>query len=201
MIASIINISDLNFDSPLKYSSSFLSIVVLATLALATCIEIYVIRAYIGKYQLEEFIFRYGALIEGLDINKIIGRYWNPINLIRWALTILIMIFLNKHYVAQIFLLLAVSVIFQIMMVISNPMTNKWNKRINFTIEVIISIYLYVLLSLTDFIGENTLREELGWILTILTGSITAINISILFWKSFWMAVIYIKQRFGHIII
>jgi hypothetical protein len=201
MIASMINIIDLNFDSPLKYASSFLSIVVLAALALATCIEIYLIRAHIGKYQVEEFIFRYGALVEGLDINKIIGRYWNPINLIRWALTILIMIFLNKHYVAQIFLLLAVSVIFQIMMVISNPMTNKWNKRINFMIEVIISIYLYVLLSLTDFIGENTLREELGWILTILTGSITAINISILFWKSFWMAVIYIKQRFGHIII
>jgi hypothetical protein len=44
-------------------------------------------------------------------------------------------------------------------------------------IEVSVSIYLYVLLSLTDFMGENTVRENLGWVLTILTGSIVALNV------------------------
>jgi hypothetical protein len=55
LIASIININDLNFDTPFKYASSVLSIVALVLLAIATGIEIYVIRANQEKYQLEEF--------------------------------------------------------------------------------------------------------------------------------------------------
>ena len=55
MIASIINISDLNFDTPFKFASSFLSIKALVLLKIATGIEILVIRAHKGNYQLEEF--------------------------------------------------------------------------------------------------------------------------------------------------
>jgi hypothetical protein len=199
MIASIINISDLNFDSPIKYASSILSIVALVLLAITTGIEIYVIRSHEGRYQLEEFIFSYGSIIKGLDTNTKVGRYWNPLTLIRWPLTIVVLVFLNQHSVAQIFVLLAVSVIFQIMMVISNPMTDKWDQRISLIIEVSVSIYLYVLLSLTDFMGENTLREELGWVLTLLTGSVVAINVLKVLCKIFWIAITFIKQRFGHL--
>jgi len=46
MIASIINISDLNFDTTFKYASSVLSIVALVGLAIATCIEINLIRTH-----------------------------------------------------------------------------------------------------------------------------------------------------------
>jgi hypothetical protein len=122
MIASIINISNLNFDSPFKYASSVLSIVVLVLLAFATGFEIYVIHTHKGGYQLNEFEFSYGAIIEGLDTKIIVGRYWNPLNLIRWALTIIVLVFLNKHNAAQIFVLLVVSFIFQIIMVKGNPM-------------------------------------------------------------------------------
>jgi hypothetical protein len=201
MIASIINISDLNFDTPFKYASSVLSIVVLVLLAIATGFEIYVIRTNKGRYQLEEFELSYGAIVEGLDTNTREGRYWNPLNLIRWALTVVVLVFLNQHSAAQIFVLLVVSVIFQIITVTGNPMTDKWDQRITWWIEVSISIYLYVLLSLTDFIGENTVREELGWALTILTGTLVVVNVSIFFWKSFWRAVVFIKQRFGHLFI
>ena len=44
-------------------------------------------------------------------------------------------------------------------------------------IEVSVSIYLYILLSLTDFMGETTIRDELGWVLTILTGIVVAVNV------------------------
>ena len=54
-------------------------------------------------------------------------------------------------------------------------------------IEVSISIYLYVLLCLTDFMGENTVREELGWALTILAGSVVAINVLNVLLKGFKM--------------
>jgi hypothetical protein len=55
LIASIININELNFDTPFKFASSVLSIVVLVVLAIAVGLEIYVIRAHKGRYQLEEF--------------------------------------------------------------------------------------------------------------------------------------------------
>jgi hypothetical protein len=53
MIASIINISNLNFDTPFKHFSTVLSIVALLLLGIITGIEIYVIRANKGKYHLE----------------------------------------------------------------------------------------------------------------------------------------------------
>jgi hypothetical protein len=123
-----------------------------------------------------------------------IGRYWNPLNLIRWAITIVVMVFLNEHCVAQIFVLLVVSVVFQIMVVIRNPMTDKWDQRITLIIEISVSIYLYVLLSLTDFMGDNTVRDELGWVLTILTGILVAVNVLIFFWKTFWNALDLVKR-------
>jgi hypothetical protein len=86
-------------------------------------------------------------------------------------------------------------------MVIGNPMTDKSDQRLTWIIEVSVSIYLYVLLSLSDFMGENTVREELGWVLTILIGAVVAINFLIFFWKSFWRAFAYFKQRFGHLFI
>ena len=80
-------------------------------------------------------------------------------------------------------------------------MTEKLDQRLTWMIELSVSIYLYVLLSLTDFMGENTVREYLGWVLTILTGSVVAINVLLFFWKSFWRAVAYVKRQFGHLLI
>ena len=45
-------------------------------------------------------------------------------------------------------------------MVLGNPMTDKWDQRMIWLIEVSVSIHLYVLLLLTDFMGENKLRNE-----------------------------------------
>jgi hypothetical protein len=159
IIASIINISDLNFDTPFKYSSSVLSVEVLALIAIAIGMEIHVIHANQGRYQLKEFKLSYGKIIEGLDTNKIVGRYWNPLILIRWVIYIAFLVFLNQNCVAQILFLLMISVIFQIIIIIGNPMIEKSDQRITWIIEISISIYLYVLLSLTDFMGENTARE------------------------------------------
>jgi hypothetical protein len=80
-------------------------------------------------------------------------------------------------------------------------MTEKSDQRVTWMIELSVSIYLYVLLLLTDFMGENTVREELGWVLTILTGTVVTINVLIFFWKSFWRTVAYVKRRFGHVFI
>ena len=164
-------------------------------------IEISVIYKYNGRYELEEFKSSFESIIKGMNKKSMIGRYWNPLNLIRWALTIAVMVFLNQHSFAQILVLLVLSVIFQIIIVIANPMTEKSNQRITLMIEASVSIYLYVLLSLTDFMGENTLRDELGWVLAMLTGSIVTINVLFLIWNTFWRAVAYIKRRFPQLFV
>jgi hypothetical protein len=70
------------------------------------------------------------------------------------------MVFLNQHSAAQIFILLVVSVIFQIIIVISNPKTDSWDQRITWMIEVSVSIYLYALLSLKCFMRETTQARD-----------------------------------------
>jgi hypothetical protein len=54
-----------------------------------------VIHKHKGRYDLEEFKFSYGAIVEGLNSDTKAGRYWNPLILMRWGLTIAIMVFLN----------------------------------------------------------------------------------------------------------
>jgi len=149
-------------------------------LSIAIGCEIYVIRQYKEKYQEEEdFKSNYWASVSGLNTETFFGRYWNPLTLIRWALTNLAMVFLRDFCVAQIFLLLATSVFFQMVLVNARPMTDKWDQRMTLMIEGSVSLYLYALLALTDFMGENTLRPELGWFLMVLTASVTGINVTL----------------------
>jgi hypothetical protein len=150
MIASIINISDINLETRFQYASSALSVWAMGAVAIAIGIEVYAIRADKGNYHLKEFTNSCGVIIEGLNTDTIIGRYWNPLNLVRWALTIVVMVYLNQHSLAQIFVLLVISAVFQILMIIGKPMTDKWDHRMTWIVEISVSIYLYVLLSLTD---------------------------------------------------
>lgn len=72
-------------------------------------------------------------------------------------------------------------------------MTDKWDQRMTLMIEVSVSIYLYALLSLTDYMGENTLRIELGWVLALLTAIVVGINFIVFLWKISCRAVTFIK--------
>jgi hypothetical protein len=60
-------------------------------------------------------------------------------------------------------------------------------------IELSISIYLYALLSLTDYMGENKLRTELGWVLALLTAIVVGLNILIFLGKIYCKVVIFLK--------
>jgi hypothetical protein len=90
------------------------------------------------------------------------------------------MVFLRNYSFAQIFVLLVISVIFQIIIFKGKPMRDPADNRFTFVFEVAVSIYLYVLLMLTDFKGVNTLRLEQGWSLVILTSSTVVINITVI---------------------
>lgn len=139
---------------------------------------------------------RYGIILEGLNTQKFIGRYWSPLILLRWALTIIIMVFLKETCDAQILLLLIISIFFQILLAIDNPMNDKSDRFLNWMIEAGVSLYLYALLTLTNLMRENAFRDEIGWFLVSLTSSIVAINILVFIWRSIGLAVAYVKRKF-----
>jgi hypothetical protein len=87
------------------------------------------------------------------------------------------------------------SVSFQILIIKASPINDVWDQRITLLIEASVSIYLYALISLTDFMGENTQREEIGWFLAILTGAIVAMNVSVLFFRCIRRGIIFIWTR------
>ena len=95
----------------------------------------------------------FGSILEGLNTESVVGRYWITLILIRWAATNFIMVFIRNNCAAQIFLLLVISVIFQILIIIERPINDVWDQRLTFLIEASVSIYLYCLISLTDFVG------------------------------------------------
>ena len=194
MTACMINISSLNFDSPLNSASSVLSIVILVLLVLAIATETYLIYKHRGQYENPEFKQSYGACVQGLNTESFAGRYWNPLTLIRWTVTNLVMIFSRDHCALQIFILLVASGVFQILLLRSKPMTEKCDQRMALVIEASVSIYLYGLLSLTDFSGEATPRIELGWALAMITGIVIGINVALFVWKTLCRAANFMKK-------
>ena len=77
----------------------------------------------------------------------------------------LIMTFLRHNFYQQIFALLAISFAFQVMIAGSKPMLDKLDNHMLLFNEVMVSIYLYLLLCLTDFRGENYTRNLIGYAL------------------------------------
>jgi hypothetical protein len=104
-------------------------------------------------------------LADGLNTKSWIGVYWNLIILGRWIFTNLVMVYLRDYGQLQIVTLLIFSIAAQGLMLTGRPQENKLDNEIDLFIEVCVSLYLYVLLILTDWWGINDFRDECGWIL------------------------------------
>jgi hypothetical protein len=97
---------------------------------------------------------KFGALTEGLFIKKNcknLAGYWNFINLIRWSITIAIMILLRNYNAIQMMVLLLISIIFQALIFLAKPFVNSQRNKTILFVETMISLYLYNLMCLTEF--------------------------------------------------
>ena len=124
-----------------------------------------------------------------------IGVYWNLIILGRWLITNLIIVFLRDFYVIQVWLLLIMSVAAQALMLVGKPRDNWRDNTLDFFIEVCVSLYLYVLLALTDWWGINYLRDECGWVLVILVLTVVTINFLNLSYSTIKACIKFIKKK------
>jgi hypothetical protein len=125
----------------------------------------------------EDFLSRLGALTEGQRMISLPGLYWRPLVLLRWTVTMLIMTLLRSNFYLQIFALLAISIVFQVLIVGSKPKLSKLENNMLLFNEIMVSVYLYLLLCLTDFMGENDYRDKIGLALLSLVGFTVLVNL------------------------
>jgi len=89
----------------------------------------------------------------------------------------IILIVLNKYYSFQISLLLIISVFFQSILLSKRLFIDPLDQKISFFNEMAVSIYLYLMLCLTDFHGDNSMRDDIGLFLLFLVIFIIGINV------------------------
>ena len=102
----------------------------------------------------EAFEEKCGTLTEGLRADySILASYWNLLTLVRWTLTTLILIVMKDYDEFQILSLLLISVVYSAFLIRGRPFEDSFQNKMSLFTEIVVSIYLYLLLCLTDFTG------------------------------------------------
>ena len=169
----------MKFDNSIHTASSVMSLSILIASAVSIFSIIYQLyKARTNrKLRSKDFRLRLGALTLGQRKKSFPGVYWRPLVQLRWTATMLIMTLLRNYFYLQIFTLLGLSAGFQLMIVSYKPMLNKLGNRMLLFNEIMVSIYLYLLLCLTDFMGENDSRDFIGWALVQLVAFTVLVNL------------------------
>jgi hypothetical protein len=89
-------------------------------------------------------------------MKSLVGSYWNIIILVRWTITNAVMLLISNYPALQTQLLLGISVCFQCMILGGRPHISTFENLLALFNELMVSTYLYLLLLLTDFFGENS---------------------------------------------
>lgn len=98
LLASLINIYNVNFNGTLQSVSTGVSFAILAVLPFGLIATWLLIRKSRQQGGNESFSEKYGELKSDDLRPTIIGSHWKVIVTIRWAITIIIMVFLRDHY-------------------------------------------------------------------------------------------------------
>ena len=144
--------------------SSYLSLIVfitLITVLILLFLKVWRITRNLNQYELIEFKTYYSVLTESLKETKRekLIYYWKPLLLIRWSLTLLILIVLYDKPAFQILSLLSLSVIWQCLILFSKPFDSKAVNIISFYNELSVSVYLYLAFLLSDFFDTELLND------------------------------------------
>ena len=122
-------------------------------------------------------------MIEGLtrnnSKNRFIILYWKIIYLIRWFLTISILIFLKNYPNLQTLILLVLSYIMQGFLATVKPFESKLDNIFALFNEVSVSFYLNIIMLLSESECDtySSQCETFGWALTILVCAVASINL------------------------
>ena len=179
LLSSLINIYNISFNSLLEIVSTSISISVLAVLPFGLAVTYILIKRFRGLNMLEDqgFQEKYSELISSDHKPNLVGSYWKVIVTFRWTITLFVIVFARDHNGLQIIMLLVCSILMQALILGSRPMKESRNQKMSIFNEIATSIYLYVVISLTEFMGETGIRDEIGWGLLVLVGGVVFINL------------------------
>jgi hypothetical protein len=100
------------------------------------------------------------------------------LTLVRWTITTSILIFIKDHCEFQIILLLIVSIVYSCFLINGRPFESSLENKMSLFTETLVSIYLYLLLCLTDFMGNtNIIRDFLALALVSVIGFSVFVNL------------------------
>ena len=90
----------------------------------------------------------YGPLVDDQTIKTKISKYWNQLKILRWALVTLVLVVCKDFSAQQIQVNLVLSLLWQALILIGRPYEDN---RILMFNELTVTLYLYVLIMLTDY--------------------------------------------------
>jgi hypothetical protein len=73
-----------------------LSILILVTSAASVAMIIVIVKR--AEAASDEFLKKYGTLVEGVNMKNPFNKYWNIFIIVRWAATSTIIVVLRDHY-------------------------------------------------------------------------------------------------------
>jgi hypothetical protein len=125
---------------------------------------------------------RFGLLLEGLNPVNIqstsIVLYWKLFYLIRWFLTVSILIFLRDLPAFQVILLQLFSFLTLLIYSKTTVYFDLWTNRIYILNESAVFVYQFFLLSLLDDSVSADNRNTLGWGLVLVQVSTVGVNLA-----------------------
>ncbi|TNV86294.1 hypothetical protein FGO68_gene17292 [Halteria grandinella] len=177
LIASLINLYYLKTDTVLNFLSTLGSLSMLGLLGLCIASIFKMINSG-NNEKLEKYA---EPLVQGINMKSSIGKFWMPIILFKWGLLSLILVTLRDHAGFQLMLLSLVQIPSQALLILGQPNLTAAENWMSLFNEVMASIYLYGLFTLTDYMGSNELKEECGlFLLVIVLFTISANIIKVL---------------------
>ena len=125
-------------------------------------------------------------MFERLSLKNPVSVYWNIIYLLRWCLTLVIMVFLTDHYSLQILSILFVSYLYQIVALWGKPFIEPSENTWVAVNEVLVDVYLYTMVTLSgNSVVEQSVRINMGWTLL----SIIFISFTLNFFKMMYLMI------------
>ena len=115
-----------------------------------------------GSIKSDEFQDRYGTLLEELDVSRPFAVYYHPFILMRWLLTVLVLILLRDSYSLQLIFLYVFSLCTQCLLIYLRPIKEITENYLSAFNELMVQVYIYLMMALTEYNGSNPFRSEIG---------------------------------------
>jgi uncharacterized membrane protein YjfL (UPF0719 family) len=106
---------------------------------------------------------RISTLTERFYTQRKASSLWTVFILLRWLLTIFILLLLSEFPSIQILMLIFMSLIYQMLVLHIKPYKLPSDNKIQFSNEFLVSLYLYLYIPLTDFQQSDMIRDICAW--------------------------------------